>query len=235
LVLAKTTQFEKAVSCRLNGTMKIQNLLSKQSHIIRGMFPILLRVGVVLLVTGCTSPISEKKLNIDARAEGQPSENYRLTASDIVHVEVFQEPDMASEQRIAGDGTINIALIGRVKIAGQTLEGAADQIQARLSEGFLVNPQVTVSVLTYAPRKFTILGQVNGPGNYEIPSEEIVTLAEAVAMAGGNTRIGNLRSIIVTRERDDGVYEIKVNLLSPSGRQFIIKEGDLITVPESLF
>ncbi len=57
----------------------------------------------------------------------------------------------------------------------------------------------------------------------------------AVARAGGNTRIGNLRNIQVTRKRDDKVIEITVNLLSTEGRQFIVKEGDLITVQESLF
>ncbi len=153
----------------------------------------------------------------------------------MVEISVFQEEDMLSVQRVGQDGTVNFPLVGRVKIGGQSVEQAAGSIAAKLRQGFLINPQVTVSISEYAPRRFTIYGQVNGAGSYEIPSEEIVTLATAVAIAGGNTRIGNLRKVTVTRTTDEGIVEYRVNLLTPAGRQFIIENRDLITVPESLF
>ncbi len=187
------------------------------------------------LMASCAAPIVMRTIDIDPTILANKLDNYRLGPGDIVQVSVFQEEDMLSVQRVGQDGTINFPLVGRVKIGGQTVEQAAGSIAARLQQGFLVNPQVTVSINEYAPRRFTIYGQVNGAGSYEIPSEEIVSLATAVAMAGGNTRIGNLRKVTVTRTTDEGIVEYRVNLLTPAGRQFIIENRDLITVPESLF
>ncbi len=142
---------------------------------------------------------------------------------------------MQTEQRIAQDGTVNIALAGSIHIGGLTIENAAKLISDKLKGGYLVNPQVTVSVIEYSPRRFSVLGQVNRPGAYEIPGEEVLTLPTAIAMAGGNTQIANLRSVLVTRNKDGKVYDIKINLQSPQGRQFIVGKGDMIMVPESLF
>lgn len=188
-----------------------------------------------LFLVGCAAPVEQRIIDLDPQILANKLDNYKLGPGDVVQVSVFQEEDMLSQQRVGQDGTINFPLVGRVKIGGQTVEQAASSIAAKLQQGFLVNPQVTVSIQEYAPRRFTIYGQVNAAGSYEIPSEEIVSLATAVAIAGGNTRIGNLRKVTVTRTTAEGIVEYRVNLLTPQGRQFIIQNRDLITVPESLF
>lgn len=198
------------------------------------------RVGLIavtasltLTLGGCSQPVVERQV---AGVSGYTtSKNYQLVPNDLVRVEVFQEPDMLTEQRISQDGTVNVALVGRVRIAGLTLEAASAAVASRLKAGYLVNPQVTVNVVEYAPRRFSVLGEVNRPGAFEIPGEEVVTLPTAVAMAGGNSRIANLRRVLVTRNRDGKIYDIKVDLLTPEGRQFIVEKGDMILVPESLF
>ncbi|MDD5200146.1 MAG: polysaccharide export protein [Terrimicrobiaceae bacterium] len=196
-----------------------------------------LRIAVAALtacaIGGCSAPVVEKK--ITGLSVASRTSNYRIGPNDLVRMDVFQEPDMQTEQRVAQDGTINIALVGRVGIAGLTVEDASKAIADKLRGGFLVNPQLTISVIEYAPRRFSVLGQVNKPGSFDIPGEEIVTLPTAIAMAEGNTRIGNLRQVLVTRNRGGEIYDIKVNLMTPQGRQFVIEKGDMIMVPESLF
>ncbi len=202
------------------------------------MLRILFSISVaIFLLTGCSAPVVEKKIPLNPGESGSVRENYRLIPNDAVQIAVFQEPDLSSEipYRVAQDGTVNFPLVGRVKVAGLSVEGASSAIANKLKQGYLVAPQVTVTVFEYAPQRFSILGQVNQPGTFEIPSEEVLRLPAAVAMAGGNTRIGNLRKILVTRTKPDGLYEITVNLLSPEGRQFAIEKSDVITVPESLF
>jgi len=201
------------------------------------MFVKELRNALLIVFTGalvaCSPPIKEQKVAAVTRAT--QAENYRLVPNDLVRIDVFQEPDMQTEQRIAQDGSISIALGGRVKISGLTLEDASKAIAEKLKGPYLINPQVTISVVEYAPRRFSVLGQVNKPGSFEIPGEEILTLPTAIAMAEGNTRIGNLRQVQVTRMRGEAVYDIKVNLMTPQGRQFVVEKGDIIMVPESLF
>jgi polysaccharide export outer membrane protein len=190
-----------------------------------------------LSLSGCmsTSPVQEREISSVPSTTVTRSSNYQLRPSDVLRVQVFQEADMITEEQVAADGSIAFPLLGRVIVAGKTVGEASEEIAARLRKGYLTNPQVSVSVVTYAPMTFTILGQVGGPGTYEMPPTQAMTLPMAVARAGGNTRIGNLRNIQVTRKRGDKIVEITVNLLSSEGRQFIVQEGDLITVQESLF
>jgi protein involved in polysaccharide export with SLBB domain len=160
---------------------------------------------------------------------------YQLRVGDVVLLEVFQEPYMTTRQKIIGDGTISVGLIGRVAVAGQSINEAAKKIAAQLDQKQLVNPQVNISVESYAPRRFTVWGQVRSPGAMLIPGEEELTLAQAIAMAGGNTDIGDIRNVVVTRRNGDGTQKIKLNALSPAASDFLIREGDTIFVKETLF
>lgn len=160
---------------------------------------------------------------------------YRLRVGDAVLLEVFQEPYMTTRQKILGDGTISVGLIGRVAVAGLSINDAAKKIAAQLDQKQLVNPQVSISVESYAPRRFTIWGQVRSPGALVIPGEEELTLPQAIAMAGGNTDIGDVRNVVVTRRNGGGTQKIKLNAMSPSASDFLIQEGDTIFVKETLF
>jgi protein involved in polysaccharide export with SLBB domain len=160
---------------------------------------------------------------------------YRLRVGDVVLLEVFQEPYMTTRQRIIGDGTISVGLIGRVAVAGQTINEAAKKIASQLDQKQLVNPQVNISVESYAPRRFTVWGQVRTPGAFVIPGEEELTLPQAIAMAGGNTDTGDIRNVVITRRNGDGTQKIKLNALNPSASDFLVQEGDTIFVKETLF
>lgn len=162
-------------------------------------------------------------------------EVYPLRIGDVVLLEVFQEPYMTTRQKILGDGTISVGLIGRVAVAGLSINDAAKKIAAQLNEKQLVNPQVSIAVEAYSPRRFTVWGQVRSPGAYVIPGEEQLTLPQAIAMAGGNTDIGDVRNVVVTRRNSGGSQKLKLNALSPTSADFLIQEGDTVFVKETLF
>lgn len=143
---------------------------------------------------------------------------------------------MTTQQQISRDGSISFPLIGRVVIGGLPLGEAEKVISSRLAQNYLVNPQVSIAVTQYAPQNYTVLGQVGAPGAYPVPYEEVAfTLPMAIARAGGNTRIGNLRNIRINRRNGDSVSQYTVNMMSSQGQQFLIQRGDLITVQETLF
>src|ERR1051325_6461872 len=124
---------------------------------------------------------------------------YVLAPNDVVQVKVYQEDDLETKMRIARDGTSSFPLIGVVQLGGKTVEQASNLIKQRLGKDFLVNPQVTLTVVEYSKRRFTVLGQVQKPGTFEIPNEESVTFLQAIAMAGGYTRLANKGNVTVTR------------------------------------
>jgi protein involved in polysaccharide export with SLBB domain len=166
-------------------------------------------------------------------------ENYILSPSDIILVNVFGEPDLDSQHRISQDGTINFPLIGLVKVSGQNVAQAASAIRGRLMKGYLRNPQVRVNVLQYAKRYFTVLGQVGRPGSYVLPDEEHIDLLQAIAMAGGFTRLANEGKVLVRRTVNGTESIIEVNANSQtkktSAQLFEVQPDDKITVRERIF
>lgn len=188
-----------------------------------------------LLLASCAAPVVEKVIPLPDTGAGK-TENYRLAPNDVVSITVFQEPDMATQQQIARDGSISFPLAGRVVIGGLSLGDAEKAIEKKLGEKYLVRPQVSIAVTEYAKQTYTVLGQVGAPGAYPVPYDEVIfTLPMAIARAGGNTRIGNLRNVRVNRWQDDSMSRFTVNMLSSEGQQFVIRPGDLITVQETLF
>ncbi len=200
---------------------------------IRRLFGVAVVVLSAIVLGGCESGGGGMELPGAAASSG--NEVYRLRVGDVVLLEVFQEPYMTTRQRILGDGTISVGLIGRIPVAGLNINEASQKIAARLNEKQLVNPQVNISVESYAPRRFTVWGQVRTPGAYVMPAEEQVTLPQAIAMAGGNTDIGDVRNVVVTRRDNGGTRKIKLNAMNPSTADFLIQEGDTIFVRETLF
>jgi polysaccharide export outer membrane protein len=96
-------------------------------------------------------------------------------------------------------------------------------------------------LIGYAKRRFTVLGQVNRPGSYEMPEGDPsgVDLLEAIAMAGGYTRIAAPERISVRRSSSSGSDQlIRVDakrLAHGKGQSFRVQPGDTITVGESIF
>ena len=167
------------------------------------------------------------------------ADNYRLSPGDLVEVSVFQEKDLSGSFRVSGDGTINMPLIGGVRVAGLGEGEAAGALRVRLLDGYLVNPQVTVRVVEYAKLRFTVLGQVREARSYSVTGAESLNLLQAIGMAGGFTRLANERNITVKRRDGGGVKVLKFDAkeLARDGVApgFRVRDGDIITVGESRF
>ena len=165
--------------------------------------------------------------------------NYRITPNDVVKVTVYEENDLETLARVAQDGKISIPYIGSVELGGRTLQDAARSIEARLKE-YYVHPQVTLRVMEYSKRNFTVLGQVGRPGIYEIPAESNLNLIEAIGVAGGYTRIAWPSHITIKRKGKNGeetVLKVDAKKMASDANQprINIMPGDTIYVPESLF
>jgi len=166
---------------------------------------------------------------------------YRLAPNDQVAVEVFGEDDLRTNGRLNSEGNLSVPLLGSVHLAGLTLTEAAARMTSLYGSDYLVNPRISVSLIGYAKRRFTVLGQVNRPGSYEMPEGNPggIDLLEAVAMAGGYTRIAAPDRISVRRHREDGNDQVfKVNakrVAKGEGGSFLVLPGDTVTVGESFF
>jgi protein involved in polysaccharide export with SLBB domain len=165
---------------------------------------------------------------------------YVLGPNDYVGVEVFGEDDLRTNGRLNPEGNLSVPLLGSVHLAGLTLTQAASRLTDLYGRDYLVNPRVNVMLLGYAKRRFSILGQVGHPGSFEMPESSPggIDLLEAIAMAGGYTRIAAPERITVRRQGPNGDQVFKVNAKKfnkNGGGGFRVEPGDTITVGESIF
>lgn len=166
---------------------------------------------------------------------GAPA-NYQLSANDQIAVEVFGEDDLRTSVRVNSDGNVSLPLLGSVRVAGLTLGQATSRLTELYGKDYLVNPRVSVALVGYAKRRFTVLGQVGHPGSFEMPegSPGGIDLLEAIAIAGGYTRIAAPERISV--RRGDKVLRVDAKRLAKrEGENFRVQPGDTITVGESIF
>jgi polysaccharide export outer membrane protein len=188
------------------------------------------------------APPNTSAPSVTTNAVTAPS-GYVLSANDQIAVEVFGEDDLRANGRLNAEGNLSLPLLGSVHLAGLTLTQATSRVTELYSRDYLVNPKVNVMLIGYAKRRFTVLGQVNRPGSFEMPdgSPSGIDLLEAIAMAGGYTRIAAPERITVRRKSGNGDEVMKVDgkrLARGAGganSSFKVLPGDTITVGESIF
>ena len=192
-----------------------------------------------------TAPPASSSGTTNSNSAGLPTAinappGYQLSANDGIAVEVFGEEDLKTSARLNSEGNASLPLLGSVHLAGLTLTQATMRVTELYARDYLVSPKVNVTLLGYARRRFTILGQVNHPGSFEMPetSPGGIDLMEAIAMAGGYTRIAAPERTSVRRHSTNGDQIMRVNAKRVERGQtanFRIQDGDSITVGESIF
>lgn len=125
------------------------------------------------------------------------SESLLIGPGDLLHLQVYDTPEMEQHARVTDAGNIPFSFLGNVPVTGLTPEQAATLIEHRLvAAGVMVHPQVTVRVEAYAKQNASVMGQVQKPGTYEIDTQRKVV--EVLALAGGLTDMAD-RHITIER------------------------------------
>ncbi len=160
---------------------------------------------------------------------------------------MFQEDDLSTICRVDAKGTVNLPLVGEVRVFGQTLSEAERTIEKAYRDGrFLRNPEVTVAVEEYAPREVSINGQVKNPGRYPLPVESTMSVLDLVTKAGGFTDTAQGTAVRVTRILPDGstrVITLDVESLirgkgdaktNGENNALLLEPDDIVYVPERI-
>ena len=186
----------------------------------------------------------------DTKQPGEDSartKSYRIRTTDKISIRVFQEDDLTTICRVDAKGTVNLPLVGEIRVYGQTLSEAEHTIQEAYKNGrFLRNPEVTVAVEEYAPREVSIQGQVKNPGRYPLPVESSMSVVELVTKAGGFTDTAQGTAVRVTRILPDGstrVITLDVESLikgrsdaktNTDNNALLLEPDDIVYVPERI-
>lgn len=164
-------------------------------------------------------------INILHADQGRIGEAYELGSGDKLIISVFNQEELTGEYTINGSGHISISFIGSLKVAGLTVPELEQLIIDKLKPDYLLNPRVSIEVLSYRP--FYIIGEVKRPNSY--PYVDGMTYLNAVAIAGGFTYRAKKKYVMVRHNEDTNAKEIKLDI------HMKVMPGDIIRVKERLF
>lgn len=154
-----------------------------------------------------------------------PLSAYVIGAGDKVKITVLELKDSTVDTDVADDGTVEVPLVGSIRVAGRTAPEVRASLVERLSRDYIKDPKVNVEVSEYRP--FYVLGQVNHPGSY--PFQPNLDIRKAVAIAGGFTRRADTGSAYLVRDVAGHGERHLVDLGTP------LFPGDVIEVDRRLF
>ncbi len=194
------------------------------------MRPVVLAFAVLALLSAPTRA---------AEQESRASSDYILQPQDLLKIVVFQETDLDREVRISQEYTINLPLIGSVNLTGKSVRQAEELVRKLYDADFLKNPQITIQVLEYTPRIVQVLGAVNQAGTVTFTPEKQMGIVEAIAKAGGHSRLADLRRVRLTRQLGGGrteTFTINVDdvMKGVSSEPWLLQKDDVIVVPERI-
>jgi polysaccharide export outer membrane protein len=159
------------------------------------------------------------------------NESLLIGPGDLLHLQVYDTPEMEQRVRVTDAGTIPFAFLGHVVVAGLTPEQAAEQIGRKLvAAGVMLHPQVSVRVEAYATQNVSVMGEVVKPGVYEVDTPRKVV--DVLALAGGLTYIADRH---ITIQRSGGEKEKVGYYYSNAGETALSKDpmvypGDAVVV-----
>jgi polysaccharide export outer membrane protein len=126
----------------------------------RVRFPVIAALALMSLVAGCAQ--TSAPLLQPATYERSPQPTNQLGVGDKVRIKVFGEEELSGSYSITADGQIEFPLIGTIRAEGLTLNAFRRQLTARLANGYLSNPKVTVEIDSYRP--IFVHGEVRNGG-----------------------------------------------------------------------
>jgi polysaccharide export outer membrane protein len=218
---------------------------------------IMLALCLLITVSSCTShrPLVYLK-NIDSvSAESyhpKTRPEYLIQTNDIMYVKIYSlNEEMSSlinqtigsyQQNlfqnetslfingytVSDSGNIEIPILGRIRVAGKTMDEAIAAIHER-ADHYLKDATVIVKLISF---KISVIGEVNRPGTYNNFNNQL-TVLEAISMAGDITDYGNRKKVLVLRPSATGTYSFRLdltnsNILSSDG--FFLLPNDIVYV-----
>lgn len=166
------------------------------------------------------------------------AEEYVVRDGDTLLITVFGHPDLTTTARVSLEGPIRFPLIGQVAAAGLTVTQIAAAITEGLADGFIVDPQVTVTVQEYRMKKYNVLGKVNRPGQYDFRGRmtflELLSRAGGLAPDAGSQAFVKRKSASNLVKSGDLVVDLKALVVEGNiFRDIEIMDEDTVTVTEA--
>jgi polysaccharide export outer membrane protein len=177
--------------------------------------------------------IFSQSLLAQQSAESQTGQiiEYKIGSKDLLEIKVYELPELNQTVRVAEDGTVSLAVIGKVQASGLTAQELEKKLAAILDEKYTKNAHVTVIIREH--QKIAVIGAVGRPGLYEMAGQ--TSLLQILSEAGGLTPQAG-KEIHIMRQTESGEKERLVINVDQLMRQsndanILLQPKDEIIVP----
>jgi len=157
----------------------------------------------------------------------------RIGPGDLLHLSVFDVPELTQELRVSDTGEATLTLIGPIHLQGLTAAEAQTLIEARLRQSqFILDPQVSLIIREYGTQGVSVLGEVRKPGVYQVLGAR--NLLDIISAAGGTTPFAAQQATVKRRESKEKFSASLSN--DPSellAREVELQPGDTVIVPRA--
>lgn len=120
---------------------------------------------------------------------------YIVGPNDVLTITVYNQAQLSGKFVVEADGTFSYPLLGRVAAGGLSIRAVEDKVRQGLADGFLKDPQITITVDQYRSQQIFVMGEVKQPGPLQFTGS--MTLIEALARAGSITERAGPEALIV--------------------------------------
>ena len=121
---------------------------------------------------------------------------YILDFGDVLEIQLIGPRDSIDSYPISRDGSINLSDIGKLNLAGLSLNDASSLIKAKVKNSY-IGTEAYISLKNIRDINILIVGNAYNPGIYTLNGNS--NMLHALSMAGGINDIGSYRNINLVR------------------------------------
>ena len=170
--------------------------------------------------------------------EPNPDSGYMLDVGDVLQVQLVGPNESIEEFLINSDGSVSLPDIGKLVIAGLSLNDASQLIKSKVDSTF-IGTEAYINLTEIRDVNILVTGNAGNPGIYTLTGNS--NILHALSAAGGISEFGSLREINLIRDNIiietldlydlliEGKYNIKKRLRS-GDVVFIEARKNIITI-----
>lgn len=106
-------------------------------------------------------------LNSSMYAE-QTTGEYLIGPGDVISIQVWDHSDLNRNVEVSQEGDFTFPLIGKIHTTGLSIFELEKIITDKLGSGYLISPQVTITISEFKNQEVFLFGAVKKPGSYVI-------------------------------------------------------------------
>jgi polysaccharide export outer membrane protein len=175
-----------------------------------------------------------------AAAFADTRQAYIIGPSDVLRIDVFENPEFSGDFTVTADGFVIYPLIGPIRASGLTIDELRNVITDLLEKDYLYDPVVSVLVKAYRSKSVSVFGNYGNPGTYYIDRPlrlfDLLTQANAISPQLGKIRKGQYIRVVRKSEADRRItlkidsWELIVE--GKDDANIHLENGDLIYLPK---